>query len=175
MAEKQVKNKSSPRKPRAPVVVPEKVEEAPDINGRLLEALNNDHELALFFLTWIKNGRNATAAYQELHPNVTSGSARALGSIVLAKIDKRLILEALDLGAETYLKQLSEGLQAEQTISIPATGISFTIPDHKTRRPYHEALGKMHGFEGKGDGGTNVAVQVNFKAAIDKQKAQYDL
>ena len=40
------------------------------IEKAIIEACNDDKDLAIFFTEWLKNGRNATQAYKTLHPNV---------------------------------------------------------------------------------------------------------
>lgn len=51
-----------------------------------IEQVFEDKALALFYLTWLKNGLNATQAYLKLHPNVDYHSARTLGSRMLTKV-----------------------------------------------------------------------------------------
>jgi hypothetical protein len=116
--------------------------QATDITG--FEDAIGDKTLALFFMEWLKNGQNATKAYLTLHPSVDYHSARVLGSRQLAKVNISVILNAHNLGIETYIRQLKEGLSAKMLASS-----SKAVPDHKTRRLYHKALGELLGFEGK--------------------------
>jgi hypothetical protein len=110
--------------------------------GELVKIFNNNLDLMLFFITWLKNGLNASKAYKKLHPEVTDHSARTLGSRELAKVDKTAIMQSYGLDVETYFRQLKEGLKA---IRLDAAGQVF--PDHKTRRAYHEVLGKLLNIE----------------------------
>lgn len=131
----------------------------------LLELLGGDKDLMLFFMTWVANGRNATKAYLKLHPNVSEASAAVLGSMKLRNIKIDVILEGFGLGVDTYMEQLKNGLEAvkyEEVVSIDNEGNiekqAIPVPDHKVRRNYHAALGKMLNFEK--DSGTNV-LQLN--------------
>ena len=72
----------------------------------LEKAFDGDLDLVLFFLSWVKNGRNATKAYLELNPSVDPASARVLGSRQLAKVNKQAILETYGLGLEEYMEQI---------------------------------------------------------------------
>ena len=99
-------------------------------------------DLMLFYVTWIKNGLNASKAYKELHPNVTDHSSRVLGSITLARISKTAIMQAYGLDQTTYFNQLSEGIKADRS---DMTG--QILPDHKTRQDYLHTLGKLLGIE----------------------------
>jgi hypothetical protein len=121
----------------------------------LEKAFNNDMDLMLFYLTWIKCGLNASKAYGELHPNVNSHSARILGSRVLAKIDKHLVMQAYGLDHQKYFQQLADGLEA---IKSDATGQVY--PDHKVRRDYHKTLGTLLGIETVGP---TIAQQFNLQ------------
>ena len=112
-------------------------------NIKLLEQALGSKDLVLFYLTWVKNEMNATKAYLELHPNVDYASARVLGSKNLALINKSMIMEAYDLGQQTYFSQLKEGVQAQKWNDFTGE----REPDHNTRRRYHEALGKILGIE----------------------------
>lgn len=112
-------------------------------------------ELAMFFMEWLNNGMNAKNAYLKFHPNITDRSAMVLGSRELRKVDIPLILEALDMGTSSYFEQLKAGLNAGKTFILKkydkngkiVKELSSHQPDHKTRRLYHEAQGKMLGFE----------------------------
>lgn len=108
----------------------------------LEKAFNGDLDLMLFYLTWVKNGLNSGKAYKELHPLVDEHSARTLGSRLLTKVDKSLVMQAYGLNHETYFVQLAEGLKA-----LKADMIGQTYPDHKTRAIYHDKLGKLLGIE----------------------------
>ncbi len=131
-----------------------------------LEEIIGDKELVLFFLAWLKNKRNATKAYLELHPEVTYDSARALGSERLTKINISAVLAIYGLDPEAYFKQLKEGLKANrkraEISERDADGRPIYIyvdePDHATRREYHEILGKLLGFE---KGGNETMQQFN--------------
>lgn len=126
-----------------------------------LEAIIGDTEVTLFFLAWIKNGRDATKAYMEIKPNVTAGSAKTLGSRMLSRVDRSLILGAYGLDIKAYMDQLQEGLAATR-LEDDGEGI-VERPDHRVRRDYHKALGQIIGVEGLAT--TNV--QVNIGKTID--------
>lgn len=120
----------------------------------LEKSFDGDQDLLLFFLSWLKNGQNATKAYQELHPDSDYASASTLGSRLLKKVDISAVLCAYDLTPDAYFKQLKEGLEANKTISAiggkEANGgtVDFIdVPDHKTRKDYHDKLGKLLGYE----------------------------
>lgn len=137
--------------------------------SKLEEALGGDRELVLFFLAWIKHGRNATEAYLELNPHVTRTSAAVLGGKKLKNIDIHLIAESYDLGTDTYFKTLQEGLKAThfETMAIRKDGADTVFekeekPDYHARRKYHEALGKLLGVEGK-DGPGNIAIAIKIE------------
>jgi len=112
----------------------------PDI---ILEACNNDLELVEFFNEWVNQERNATKAYEKLHPSVTYGSARELGSRTLARIDKQLLMRAYGLDIQRYWQGLNEGLDADKWNDY--TGEREA--DHKTRKLFHDKLGKLLGLE----------------------------
>lgn len=118
------------------------------------KAFDGDKDLLLFFLSWLKNGQNATKAYIELNPDCNEVSARTLGSRLLAKVDISAVLSAYDLTPDAYFNQLKEGMNANRTISAisgkEANGgtVDFIdVPDHKTRKDYHDKLGKLLGYE----------------------------
>lgn len=101
----------------------------------------DDEDLMLFFLKWLQNGRNATQAYLDLHPDVTYLSAKTLGSRMVKKIDLQSILLSYGLDFDVYFTQLKEGLAATR---IHGTDDNFIeIPDHKVRKDYHDKLGKL--------------------------------
>lgn len=126
----------------------------PDIK-ELEKAFNGDLDLVLFFLSWVKNGRNASKAYLELNPHVDPHSARVLGSRVLAKVSIQAILETYGTGAEEYFTQLKDGLSATKWNDF--TGEKE--PDHKVRKDYHDKLGKLLGIEKEGNQ-TNLQINV---------------
>lgn len=109
----------------------------------LVKVFDGNLDLMLFYVTWVKNGLNASKAYKELHPEVDDHSARTLGSRQLAKVDKHEVMRAYGLDKELYFKQLKEGAQATKWNDF--TGDREA--DHKTRRQYHEVLGKLLGIE----------------------------
>ena len=114
---------------------------------RALEKIFDDNkDVVLFFLSWCKHGQNATAAYEELHPEVTHESAMVLGSRMLRRVKVEAILEVYGLGQEAYFKQLYDGLHAEHKVVITKKNgdtIDLSGADHKTRRSYHEVLGRL--------------------------------
>lgn len=97
-----------------------------------LDKIFPSKEVAMFFVSWVRNGMNATRAYKELHPEVSEGSARVLGSRMLAKVNISDILAVYGLTMEEYFLILKEGLKS---------------PDLKVRKQYHEVLGKLIGIE----------------------------
>jgi hypothetical protein len=109
---KQNKNKKKKEAPKTPPADKSVATVFAGDLATLEEALGHDQELVLFFLAWLKHGRNATEAYLELNPNVKRESAAVLGSAKLRNIKIELVLEAYGLGAETYLQQLKAGLGA---------------------------------------------------------------
>src|SRR3990167_2115195 len=110
---------------------------------QLEKAFNGNLDLVLFFVSWIKNGRNATAAYLELNPKVDRTSAQVLGSRLLAKIDRLAVMKSYGLGLEEYFNQLKEGIEATKWNDFTGE----REPDHKTRKEYHKTLGKLLGIE----------------------------
>jgi|SRR5581483_7728068 len=109
----------------------------------LLQEFEGNEDQLLFFVTWLKNGFNAGKAYKELHPDVTEHSARTLGSRELSKVDKKMLLAAYGLDSGMYIEQLKEGLNAMKVNEF--TGEMYA--DHFARKPYHDKLGKLLGFE----------------------------
>lgn len=115
----------------------------PDRVNQLIKIFDGNIDLALFYVTWMKHGLNATRAYMELHPSVDEHSASVLGSRQLGKVSKTAILEAYGLDHQTYFKQLREGIEATKWNDF--TGEREA--DHKTRKDYHDKLGKLLGIE----------------------------
>ncbi len=135
----------------------------------LLNVCGDDVALATFMAEYMKNGKNATKAYTKLHPTVSDLSARVLGARQLTKVNISDVLELYDCGLELYFTQLKNGLEATHPVVNDGEIIEY-VDDHKTRRPYHKALGELHGIEGKRDIITNVAVQVNTQVDKDREK-----
>lgn len=126
-------------------------------------------ELIEFYGLWLKNNKIAKYAYKEMRPNVTDGSAEVMGSKYLnelSKIKPELVMGAYGLDAHKWHKQLREGLEAEKWNNFSGE----REPDHKTRLPYHDKLGKMLGVEGKESN-----VQINFYQFIKEQKNDYGI
>ena len=109
----------------------------------LEKAFDGNLDLVLFFVSWVKNGRNATKAYKELNPHVDIASAQVLGSRQLAKIDRFAVMESYGLGLETYFQQIKEGHQATKWNDFTGE----REPDHATRKGYNDKLGKLLGVE----------------------------
>lgn len=124
----------------------------------IMAACNNDVDLAGFFVEWLQNGKNAAAAYQKLHPDVTYGSARVMGSQYLTRINKSMLLEAYGLNVDAYLKQLNDGLNADKWNDFTGD----REPDHRARKPYHDKLGQLIGMETKEE----VKPQINIQNII---------
>jgi len=121
----------------------------------LVHLVGDNEELALFVVRWLEYNRNGTKAYKSLHPSVTEKSASILGARLLAKVSTTDILSAYELGPEAYFEQLKGGMKAEKWNEFTGE----REPDHKTRRTYHEALGKIHKIEQESKVAT--ATQVN--------------
>lgn len=143
----------------------------------LEEALGGDRELVLFFLSYLKNNRNATKAYKELHPNCTLKSCGVLGARKLAKVSFNVILESYGLGIDTYLENLRNGLNATKfeyvVVGKYKNGrtrtVTKVIPDYDRRDRYYEDLGEILGIKKQG---STVAVQVNNVNNIIQDKKQ---
>ena len=120
--------------------------------NKLQEVFKDDVDLMLFYVTWLKCGMNASKAYKELHPDVTEYSAKTLGSRMLQKVDKSLLMSAYGLDVDLYMKQLKDGVQADERDHFSGE----IAPDHKTRKGYHDKLGKLLGIED--DRGTQVNI-----------------
>lgn len=134
----------------------------------LQEAFGKDLDLFLFFVTWLKNGLNATKAYQELHPDVDYHSATVLGSRMLGKVSREQVMTAYGLGAEKYFEQLRDGLNATKRDHF--TGEIYE--DHVARKPYHDKLGKLLGIEVEAP---QTAVQVNISEMVIKERKERGL
>jgi hypothetical protein len=139
-----------------------------EVNIKALEkAFDGDLDLVLFFLAWIKNGRNASKAYKELNPSVDPASARVLGSRQLAKVNIKAIMETYGVGIEEYFKQLSEGHQAMKWNDFTGE----REPDHKVRGDYSKRIGMLLGIE-KGGQETSPLTQNNYYNLTDEQLDQ---
>lgn len=157
LKKKASKKPTKPKKrPKIPVIVDQKTGEIKVSEADLIiEAVGGDTELALFFMQYIKNGRDAGKAYKFLHKNVTAGSSRVLGSRMLARVNKEMILESYGMGFGAYMKQLKEGLEATNVTYEKVKDADgneeveiIEVPDHRTRRHYHKALGDILKLEG---------------------------
>lgn len=126
------------------------------------EGIYGSKNQALFVGAWLKHNRNATKAYLELHPNVTYESARVLGSRLLTKVNIQDVLAMYNLGLERYLKQLDAGLEAQRWNHLTKE----REPDHRTRFPYFETLGRLLGFENEKGTLVNTNTQVNLESPI---------
>lgn len=124
----------------------------------ILEACGNDVEVVVFFVEWVKQNRSAKLAYQLLHPDVTERSAEVLGSRMLSRVDKTLILQAYGLTAEKYINVLNQGLEAERWNEF--TGEREA--DHRARKPFHDKLGQLLKWETK----ESVNVQTNIQNIV---------
>lgn len=133
---------------------------------KIQDVFGDDLDLCLFYLTWVKNGLNASKAYKELHPQVDDHSARVLGSRQLAKVSKEQVMQAYGLDHQVYFDQLKEALGATKWNDF--TGEREA--DHKTRQGYHDKLGKLLGLEGeKGN------IQVNILNSVQVDREKYNL
>lgn len=136
-----------------------------DITTMSIDQLTEElggREIAGFFIAWLSEGRNATKAYLKLHPEVTEKSAGVLGSRMLGKVRRDVVMQSYGLDINAYMTQLNEGLNATK-LADDGEGV-VELPDHKVRRDYHKTLGQLLGIEG-GDAG--VQVQVNVQKATD--------
>ena len=109
----------------------------------LEKAFDGNLDLVIFYLTWLKNGLKAGIAYKELHPNVTKRSAETLGSRMLSKVELPMVMQAYGLDQDTYFDQLKQGIEANKWNDF--TGEREA--DHRTRKPYHDKLGRLLGIE----------------------------
>lgn len=125
-------------------------------SNKLLKIFNNDQGLLEFYNEWVSNGKNATRAYLKLHPNVKVESAKVLGHNKLTSINFKVIMREYGLSEDVYFKQLGEGINATKWNDFTGD----REPDHKTRLPYHDKVGKLLGIESDQPNQTNV--QVNF-------------
>lgn len=110
---------------------------------QLEKVFNGDKSLLLFFISWIKNNKNATKAYLELHPGVTYESATVLGSRQLGKVNISTIMEIYGVGIQEYFTQLKEGHNAMKWNDFTGE----REPDHKTRESYSKRIGRLLGIE----------------------------
>lgn len=101
-----------------------------------MDELGGDKEVPVFFLEWLKNGFNATAAYKALHPDVTNESARVLGSRKLAKVNIGAILVASGYDYTDFVGQLKAGLNATRWNEFTRE----QVPDHRVRLEYMKLL-----------------------------------
>lgn len=137
--------------------------------GALLELCGGDRVLAWFLSEWINNGKNAIEAYMTIRPGVTRQSARALGAKMLARINTVDLMAYYGVGVQDYFNQLQAGMNADKVAVLRKYDkhgnviqeIDMSQPDHKTRRAYHEAAGKILGIE-KERNSPPVAIQFNF-------------
>lgn len=134
----------------------------------LTKAFNGDLDLMLFYLSWIKNGLNAGKAYKELHPAVDEHSCRTLGSRLLSKVDKQAVMSAYGLDHELYFQQLRDGVKAERRDQFSGE----MYPDHRTRKDYHDKLGKLLGIEVEKEQVT--AIQINVHPEFIKKYGDKD-
>lgn len=125
-------------------------------------------DLFLFYMSWLKHNQNASAAYKELHPTVTDGSARTLGAEWLSRIDKKMIMRAYGLDHQRYYTQLDDALKATKWNDFTGE----REPDHKTREPYHTKLGKA--LEIEKDTSAPVIpiinIQINENGVVEKKE-----
>ena len=107
-AKKAAKKTTKPRKPSAspPAVKPNKEEVAV-----IKEACGNDPKVVEFFLMYLQKRRNATEAYLALRPGLDRKTAKTLGSRMLSKVDRTLLMDSYGIGIEKYLAKIEEGLE----------------------------------------------------------------
>ena len=143
-----------------------KVVDKPNIK-ELEKAFKGDLDLVLFFLSWVKNERNASKAYLELNPSVDPASARVLGSRQLAKVNIQAIMETYGVGLDEYFKQLKDGHEAMKWNDF--TGEREA--DHKIRDSYNKRIGMLLGIE-KGGIELTQNTQNNYFNLTDEQLDQ---
>lgn len=174
MPKKKVIKKNKPKKKteKKLSLMPKKNALTTDIQV-LESAFEGDKKMVLFFLAWMKHNRNATKAYQEINPDVSYQVAAVMGSRLLKRVNMELVLDSYGIGIPDYFNQLKDGLNAMKQVEgmlIGADGIqkaSVEIPDHKTRRVYHRALGEILKIEKNENNVVNVANQINNNNSID--------
>lgn len=132
-----------------------------DRDRRLVDAFKEDPQLARFCAEWIKNGGNSTKAYLKLHPTVTAGSARVLGSRELAKVNMRDFLAMMGITNSMYVQMLVQGLNATKNPYSES-------PDHTTRFKYFMVLGRLLGVDNSQQG--PMAIFNNLNAQVNKEK-----
>lgn len=130
-----------------------------------LEEICGTKEKTLFFLAWLKHGRNATEAYKELHPKVTDRSASVLGSKELGNIDFKLISEAYGLDTSKYFEVLKGAMDADKWNDFTGE----REKDYKTIKPYHDKLGKLLNIEVD-----KPEVQVNFLQHFQTEAKEFE-
>lgn len=133
----------------------------PDIK-QLEQAFDGDLDLVLFFVSWIKHGRNATKAYLELNPNVDPASAAVLGSRQLKKVKIDAVMETYGVGIQEYFQQLADGHNAMKWNDFTGE----REPDHKTREGYSKRIGKLLGVE---TDSPSTLVQVNVTPILEEK------
>lgn len=138
----------------------------PSLND--LEEMLGSKERVLFYLTWLKHDRNATKAYQELHPDCAYTTAQVNGSEMLSKIPMKAVATAFGLGHEKYFDVLTKAMDATKWNDF--TGEREV--DYKTIKPYHDKLGKILGIEQEQSAPN---VQVNVLNKLDTHKKDYNL
>lgn len=127
----------------------------PEMDMKKLEKICGTKERTLFFLTWLRHGRNATKAYMELHPEVTERSAGVLGSKTLGNIDIKLVAQAYGLDTDKYFDVLKNAMNADKWNDFTGE----REKDYRTIKPYHDKLGKILGIETK-DNNTNIQINM---------------
>jgi len=144
----------------------QKVAKKPSLND--LEEILGSKERVLFYLAWLKNDKNATDAYQELHPTAQKSTCQVNGSRMLSKIPLDLIATAYGLGYEKYFDVLKNAMNATKWNDFTGD----REPDYKTIKPYHDKLGKLLGIEQEQ---LSPSVQVNVLNKLETQKKEYNL
>lgn len=120
-----------------------------------LEKAFHSRKTAIFYLAWLYFNRDATKAYQYLFPQTNKATAGVLGHVLLKRISFTAVARAYGLNEDLYYKTLSEGIKATKTnivyIGKGKKGKNltrkYTIPDHLSRKPYHDKLGRILGIE----------------------------
>jgi len=143
-----------------------KITKKPDLND--LEEMLGSKERVLFYLTWLKHDRNATKAYQELHPEAKETTCQVNGSKMLSNIPINLITTAYGLGHEKYFDVLRKAMDSTKWNDFTGE----REPDYKTIKPYHDKLGKLLGLEQEQSAPN---VQVNVLNKLDNLKKEYNL
>lgn len=151
-------------------------------NENDLVEMFGDINLAIFFMEWLNNNRNATKAFAALHPGRYDLSDKkqarvcsVMGSNYLGRIDISRILDAYGIGLDKYLKKIKDGIDAKTKEAFVLGGVSnarlevVEHENHEVQLQYHTKLGKILKIEQDENGNqNNTQVNINFGEALRK-------